>query len=156
MINIDVPLNFNAITNRLLVGSRPQTLSDIERLRMASVSHIIDVCEVDDALLLNGADWISMGIEGYLWNTAFDNGLPKPASWFLTSLHFAMPLMTVSGPVIYVHCYDGIDRGPSTAYAILRAMGLTQVQARLLLNIARPIALARYTGDTDQAINGGW
>ena len=82
MINIDVPLNFNAITNRLLVGSRPQTLSDIERLRMASVSHIIDVCEVDDALLLNGADWISMGIEGYLWNTAFDNGLPKPASWF--------------------------------------------------------------------------
>ena len=153
----DVPFNFDAVTDRLLVGSRPTCVADIEKLRAQSVSHILDVCMTDDSSLLPGAMAAALGISGYLFNPAPDDGQPKPVEWFQRSLRFAMPLLAQPGWILYVHCYDGVNRGPSTAYAILRAQGLSPHVARLNIDVNRPIDLVglRYAADAEAALLHG-
>jgi hypothetical protein len=108
--------------------------------------------------MLLGRNWADCGISGYLFNPAADDGQPKPVDWFQRSLRFAMPILARPGWIVYVHCYDGINRGPSTAYAILRAQGLSPWQARLLIDFNRPIDVAglRYAGDAEKALLEGW
>ena len=77
-----------------------RALERIQRLQGESVSHILNVCETADPPFAGGLRW----------NATPDDGRPKPVSWFQASLRFAMPLLAISGPVIYVHCYNGIDR----------------------------------------------
>ena len=151
---LDVPFNYSHVTERLLLGSRPRSASDIAELRRDSVTHIIDVCLDDDQALLSA----QAGITGYLWNPTPDDGRPKPPDWFLRSVRYAMPVLAQPGWVFYVHCHDGVNRGPSTLYAIMRAQGLSHLTAKMLICAARQIDLfgIRYADDADKAIHFGW
>ena len=161
-------LSYSRVTERIILGSRPKTLDDIRKLRTESVSHILDVDLIDDARLLPpgisgdapisgvGCEWADYGIVGYRFNPTADDGQPKPASWFLDSLHFAMPILAKPGWVLYVHCESGMDRSAATVYAILCAWGLGKIRAWEMIKLARPEALWRYTGDADVALRRGW
>ena len=151
---LDVPFNFSRVTERLLLGSRPWTEADIAKLRAENVTHIIDVCMDDDQPLLATV----AGISGYLWNPTPDDGRPKQSDWFLKSVRFAMPVLAQAGWTFYVHCHDGVNRGPSTAYVIMRAQGLSHLQAKLMICAARQIDVfgIRYADDADKAIHFGW
>ena len=155
---VDVPLNYDWITARILCGSRPQSLADLQKLRGESVSHIIDVCMDDDAALTDQLAWADLGFTSYLWNPTPDDGKFKSRDWVLTSVRFALPALSAPGWIIYVHCHDGVNRGPSTAYAILRAQGLSIEQAKMLIRLARPIDWAglRYADDVENALINGW
>lgn len=156
--NIDVPLNYDRVTDRIIVGSRPRTSEDWQTLLKLGVSHVLNVCDVDDPPRPPSLF--------YLWNPAQDDDKPKPIDWFRKSVWFAFPALARSGYVLYVHCFDGYDRGPSTVYSILRAFGLTRLQAIALIKAARPLALPMveipgtpahtYVESADAAIAAGW
>ena len=150
---IDVPMTFGAVTGRILTGSRPQSLADLKLLRAASVSHIVNVCETADPA---GAE--TVGIGQWLWNPTPDDGKPKSADWFCGSIRYAMHFLSAPGWCLYVHCYDGVNRGPSTVYAILRAWGIEPVRAKEMIIAARPIDIVgiRYAEDAEKALLQGW
>ena len=151
--DIPVPLNYVQIAVHLGVGSKPHTIDDVQRLSHDGYTHILNVGDVDDTRVLGQAAWIDCGIRGYLYNPTPDDGKAKPASWFADSLAFALPLMRPrSGCLLYVHCYDGIDRGPSTAYCILRAVGFFQGDAAYAIRLRRPVAIMRYNSDAEYAL----
>lgn len=151
--NIPVPMNWNWITARLAVGSRPCSVDDVQTLAADGITHILNVCNVDDVPTITPAAWSDLGIKGYLYNPTADDGKPKPTSWFADSLNFALPLMAGKGTRLLVHCYDGADRSASTAYAVLRALGLSKTEAVSMLITRRPItAVMRYNVDADRAI----
>jgi hypothetical protein len=151
--NIDVPMNWNWITGRIAVGSRPCSVDDVQALSAAGITHILNVCNVDDAPIIAPAAWSDLDIEGYLYNPTEDDGQPKSVSWFADSLAFALPLMTGKGTRLMIHCYDGCDRSASTAYAVMRALGLMKDEAGMLLVTHRPVTITRrYDADADAAI----
>jgi len=57
-------------------------------------------------------------------------------------------------PGLYCHCAAGINRGPSTAYAILIALGLRHHEARAMIVTHRPQTIVgmRYADDAERAI----
>lgn len=122
--------------------------SDVQALIKAGITHIIDCrAEFDDSPLLVKYPQI-----GYLWNGVSDDGQHKPVDWFAKSIDFGLKALTNAGAKLYCHCAAGVNRGPSTAYAVLRATGLNSIQAESMIKAGRPIALIIYMKDADAAI----
>ncbi len=141
-------MDFNFVTNRVATGAGIFTDADVKKLIDAGVTHIIDCrAEFDDAPLLKNYPQIT-----YLFNGVNDDGQPKPTSWFKKSIEFALAGLMQPTNKVYAHCAAGVNRGPSTAYAILRALGLTHLQAETVIKTARPIAGIAYKHDADLAI----
>lgn len=151
MDGLDVPLNFDQITERIFVGSRPRTPADWKRLEFAAINCVLNVCETADPPD-SPPGWT------YMWNPAADDGQPKPALWFQRSIKWALAQLSTPGDRIYVHCVDGVNRGPSTVYAILRAFGLSKLDAALQVHASRIVTAVglRYAADADAAILHGW
>jgi len=148
LITVHTVMNYNFITNRVATGGRIETVQDVQTLVDAGITHIIDCrAEFDDAPLLVNFPTIK-----YLWNGVNDDGKPKPVDWFQRSIEFALPALAAPGNKVYVHCAEGVNRGPSTTYAILRAQGLQFWAAELMIRFHRPIALMIYRHDADAAI----
>ena len=155
--------NFNFITDRLATGGGPVTPDDIQYLIDCGITHIIDCRVAQDPINPDP----SLNLKT-LYNPTEDDGQPKPVGWFFKSLDFALPALiesvTPTKPLlarirqinrIYAHCDAGINRGPSTAYAILRAWtGMSSGDAKALIILHRPqdaVGL-RYAPDADLAL----
>lgn len=137
----------NWITGRLATGGAISSTADVQILAACGVTHVIDCrAEFDDGHLLASGGFF------YLYNPTADDGTTKPASWFGRSLAFALPALAHRHHRVYAHCAAGVNRGPSTAYAVLRALGLTPSDAMSLVKSGRPQALVRYAADADLAI----
>lgn len=143
-------MDFNFVTERLATGGGISSAADVDVLVAAGVTHIID-CRDDfnDQPLLASR----IGIQ-YLSNPTPDDGQSKPVDWFKRSIEFALPALATPGHKVYAHCAQGINRGPSTAFAILRALGLSHAVAHGMVVLARPITVVgiRYATDADAAI----
>jgi len=138
----------DAVTPHMLLYPGPTTPADLDLLYAAGGRWVIDVrAEFDDAPLLAQHKDVA-----YLWNPTDDDGAPKPAEWFERSYQFAKPLLEadeVGGP----HCAAECNRGPSTAYYILRRhWKLDPAAAESAIRIARPQVGLRYKADADAAI----
>lgn len=141
-------MNFNFVTHRLAVGSAIDTDADVQTLINAGITHIIDCrAEFDDAPLLAKYPQIK-----YLYNGVDDDMQAKPIAWFEKSISFALEALSHPGNKVYSHCAAGINRGPSTGYAILRALGLSGIATEALIRFHRPIAMIAYASDADVAI----
>ncbi len=141
--------DFNFVTARLATGGGINVQSDVDQLIAAGITHIIDCrAEADDSSLLSH----NKAIMGYLWNGVEDDGVSKPDGWFLKSLDFALPIFAMPFSKVYTHCAAGINRGPSTAYAILLAIGLVAPLAEQIIRQARPQVGLAYKSDADRAI----
>ena len=139
--------DFSFVTGRLATGAAISSPDDVQALKSAGITHIIDCrAEFDDGQLL-----ASSGLT-YLWNGTDDDGQPKPPAWFAASLAFALPSLAQPHVKVYAHCAAGVNRGPSTAYAILRATGLAADTAAQIIRAARPQVGLRYAGDADTAV----
>lgn len=140
--------DYNFVTARVATGAAVNTAEDVADLVAKGITHVIDCrSEFDDAPLFAQNKNIS-----YLYNGTDDDGGVKPPEWFDKSIQFALDALTHHSTKVYAHCAAGINRGPSTAYAILRAVGFTTEGAEQAIRAARPQVGLRYKNDADNAI----
>ena len=143
--------DFSRITERLFCGGRIDSAADVVELVEAGVTHIINTQRShDDAPLI--------GSLGYLWVPTEDDDVhPKPVAWFGQAVRFSLVVLSRPGTIVLAHCAHGRNRGPSIAYAILRAQGWSRCGAYALLKEKRPIVLVGYRDDADAALGAlGW
>jgi len=137
--------DFAIITARVATGAAVTSAADVQQLLAAGVTHILDVTSDED-----DTQWLSGFGVPYLYNPTPDDGAQKPASWWQASLAFAAGASGTLGTCVYAHCSAGVNRGPSTAYAILRACaGLDATLARELIVAVRPQVGLAYAGQFD-------
>jgi hypothetical protein len=137
--------DFSMITPRLATGAAISDAGDVSQLKAAGITHVLDLrAEFDDAPLLAGS-----GLS-YKWNGTADDGSLKPAEWWEASLSFAVDAYSRLGTCLYCHCAAGHNRGPSTAYAVMRACwGLGGDAAQAMIRIARPEVTLAYVAQFD-------
>ena len=80
-----------------------------------------------------------------------DDGQHKTSAWFGPGITRALHVMHNGGKIL-VHCEAGVNRSPSMAYAILRAMGRSPGEATHLVLKAIPKANLRYAADAEEAL----
>jgi dual specificity phosphatase 3 len=154
-------MNWNFVTSRLATGSGIVTDDDVSILWKAGITAIIDCrAEQDDSAIIAANEHAKDLL--YLWNGTDDpfppdHGEPK-IQWIVRSLKFAMPLFSTPNQKVYTHCQMGINRGPSTAYAIMRAFGLGDETSKAIIRISRPQTIIGifYASDADEAVKRGW
>jgi predicted protein tyrosine phosphatase len=141
------PMNvFDFVTSRLATGGEIKTPEDAQRLLAAGITHVLNVANNADVTLLRNA--------AICVTNSTDDVEPrqrKPPEWFDRSLAFALPVFTRPRARLYVHCSEGLNRGPSTAYAILLALGFWG-DAERLIRAARPQVQLAYKLDAEAAI----
>ena len=177
--------DMNFITERLACGAQINDAADVEQIRAAGISHIID-CQSERDDSMSGLNFGKVAILalpsiseqalrnsllqpgfaarvpdngdiGYLWDPTQDDGQTKPAAWFSRGIDFALGALAHPGYAVLTHCAAGINRGPSMAYAILRAQGWDGIDAIALLRAKRPQVQVRYRGDAENAlVQLGW
>jgi protein-tyrosine phosphatase len=145
-------LNANAITERVWTGGLIYDIGQMATLRELGITHVIDASNGSD----NGKMMRAFGV-AYLKNRTEDDGAEKPLSWFKPALDFAMSALAKRGTKVLAHCEVGVNRGPSLAYAILRAQGLSAEDALVLIKSRRKIACVAYDKDAEKAlVKLGW
>lgn len=88
----------------------------------------------------------------YRANGCQDDYQPKSVAYFKRSLNFALRALSNPKAKLYVHCAAGINRGPSNAYAILRALGFDELESEGLLRVNRPGVNIAYLKDAEAAV----
>ena len=138
---------YNFITNRIAVGGSIESEGMANELLLRGITHVLNVSEFADPAFASA-------IFKTCFNPTLDDGTFKPASWFADSLAFILPDVTDPKLRFYVHCVAGINRSASTVYAVLRALGLNPMAARLIIELNRPLDFVglRYAGDADVAL----
>jgi protein-tyrosine phosphatase len=134
--------------SRVATGGAVTSAEHVRELLAAGITHVIDCWgEEDHTGLFSGTSIIAMRPPPTL-----DDGAPKAASWFEPSIAFALRALALPHTRVLAHCAGGVNRGPSTAYAILRAQGFTAADAELSIRICRPIVQLLYMPDADAAV----
>jgi 8-oxo-dGTP pyrophosphatase MutT (NUDIX family) len=145
----DTRPNISQVAEQLWTGGdrgRTTPATWLAQLQHAGITHIIDARvegQPDQAYTQTHAPHI-----GYLHNPQPDLGQTMPDQWFDVGVDFALHALADPDARVLAHCQLGINRGPSMAYAVLLAQGVTPDQARSRIVRARPIARSRYA---DQA-----
>jgi len=144
-------VDFSRITERLFCGAQIKTADDVALLVGVGVTHIINA-------QLENSDPSRIGTLSYLWDPTEDDDMhPKPVAWFDNAVNFALAALARPAAVVLTHCAFGVNRGPSLAYAILRAQGWPRQDAYALLKEKRPQVNVGYREDADAALRTlGW
>ncbi len=127
--------DYSFLTERLAVGGGIWTRENLDELKRAGFTHIINTqIEFDDRALLVSGDHepqlLDLGTD--------DDFLPKPAELFFRGVRFALDALARPSTKLLVHCASGIHRGPMVALAILRALGYRRREALRLIRARRP------------------
>lgn len=142
------PVDFDFVTDRIATGGGIWTAADVERLQKAGITHVI--CTASE-LAWRSEDVVAPRIP-VLVNGRVDDGMPKDPDWFRRSILFAIDALQDPSAKVYAHCWSGKNRGPSTAYAIMRAIGYPPEVAEELIRKARPEVRLRYIPDVEEAL----
>jgi dual specificity phosphatase 3 len=142
--------NANFVTDFLAVGGDLDMFDDRLAIRQASdllaigrITHILDVrLECDDKDFWAGVQGLT-----YHWDGIDDAGQQVPDEWFDRVSVWARVALLTPNTRILTHCHMGINRGPSTGFAILLALGWEPVAALEAIRTARPIAYVSYAED---------
>lgn len=137
------------VESSVATGGMPATLADVDALVAEGITHVVNVAteDADAASRLLGTDpRIS-----YLWNPTPDDGRWKPVEWFDRTIDFVLPAIE-NGDRVLIHCHCGSNRGPSSAYAVLLAMGHAPATAEAMIRAARPQARLMYLEDAREAL----
>src|SRR5665647_1610748 len=144
----DTKPNITQVTEQLFTGGDRGSTSMatyVAQLQSAGITHVIDCRphgQPDQAYARAHAPALA-----YLFNPQHDNGQKMPDWWFADGVDFALRAMRDPAAKVLAHCQLGINRGPSMAFAILLATGMTPKQARSTIVSARPIARIAYADD---------
>lgn len=145
------PYDWTWITDQLATGGMPLSAAEMSKLVAEGVTHVVNVSGDyrDIARTVEEADKRVR----YLWNPADDDGRVKPAEWFQRTVDFAVPAIE-NGDRVYVHCLCGKNRGPSSAMAVLIALGHPADEAEEMIRTRRPRAQLLYAEDARRAAAG--
>ena len=133
-------MEYTFIHNRLAVGGGP--VEDVDSLPF---THII-------TLRSNPVPEFQSPRFEVLFNGVVDDKLPKSPAWFERSLEWALPVLAKRLTKVYCHCWLGIDRSPATAFAILLAQGISEVDAERMMRQVRPQIRGTYFEDAKRAV----
>jgi len=124
------------VTDKIGVGGGIWNSGNMEKVRAAGITHIIDMqIEFDDRELLEPEDSIQV-----LWNKTDDDFEPKPPKLFQDGVGFALQALEDPNAKVFIHCAAGVHRAPMMALAVLGAMGWKLRDARHLIEDLRPVA----------------
>ena len=141
-------MDISQVFPKLYTGGAIRSINDVELLKRLGVSHVIN-CQkdIDDRTFLDNSGIV-----------LFDNSVhdtappyPQPAEWFHRSIAFALEVIN-SASGLFVHCYSGRSRGPSTMYAILRALGNDPQVSEAVIRRSRPQVGMEYIQAAEEAI----
>jgi hypothetical protein len=135
-------MDFDFVTPRLATGGEVTSPAEVDDLVAAGITHVIDCGDgFTSAQLLADERQIS-----YMWNGVPDDGdsVTHGDLWFARSLSFALPALAQPNTKVCAICAAGVNRGPSTVFAIMLAMGFTPTEAEELICTARPLAGLMY------------
>jgi hypothetical protein len=142
-------MDYRFLTARIATGSAPEDPGDLGTLAKLGVTHLLDLTVNEED---NGVD---AELFTYLHNPAVDDGLPKPKTWFEASTNFALEaLSSVAKNVIFIYDKHGVNRGPSTAYTVLRTLGIPAETAADWIHRAIPATFwgMAYNNDAEAAL----
>lgn len=140
-------MDLDFITNRVDTGATIPDPFGVLTLQKAGITHVINCQEEHcDLPFLKGTPI------KYLRCPTHDDGGTKGVEWFGQGVQFALEALATPGNKVYIHCAAGINRGPSMAYAVLRAQGLDGRLVRSLIKEARPEVGLAYRHDADAFI----
>lgn len=139
--------DYDFVNKRLATGAALQTPEDAVEIVSAGITHVVDCTDAEDDTQL----FVQTGVQ-VLWNPVPDDGQPKAPDWFGRSLVFAMPALGQPKNKIYAHCSAGMNRGPSTCFAIMLALGFAPEDAEAVIRAARPKVTLAYKQDAINAI----
>lgn len=142
------PVDFNFVTDRVATGGGIWTEDDIDRLAAAGITHIVTTA--DEQLDHVGA--LAQGRMSWLGNGTLDDGKWKSVDWFASTVAFAEAALADPDAKVYLHCWSGKNRGPSSAYVVLRATGMKPQEAEIAIRRARPKVLLLYRPDAEKAL----
>ncbi len=121
------------VADGVWVGGRPSPAS-LGALQAAGVTHVLNVSTDPHGAQVR-RDFRAT------WAPVVDDLEPKPASWFQRGLSFARRALADRDAQLYVHCREGMHRGPLMTYVILRALrGLSPTEAKRAITGKRPVA----------------
>lgn len=143
----EFPHEHDWVLDRLAVGNGVNTRAEVARLAREGITHVID-CRSDPA---PRSLYAKSGVLVMSASTD-DDGQRKGSNWFAAPVFYAMVVLRRPSTKILVHCHAGINRGPSMAYAIMRAAGYDRTQALSMIRMARPIARIAYSQDADRFV----
>jgi hypothetical protein len=136
-------VDFTWVTDRIATGGALNSAADVDALVASGVNVVVDCRDdFDDGPLFTGHPAVH-----YLWNPTRDDGKPKPPEYWQRSLEFVLPLLAQPRMKVLAHCDAGMNRGPSTAFAILVALSFAPDLAEELIREARPIVGLAYRDD---------
>jgi len=139
------------ITPRLATGAALSSDGDALQVWEAGITHVIDCRgEFDDTIIFSKLPMMRV-----LWNGTPDDGEAKGSAWFGKSLEFALDALSRPKTKVLAHCAAGVNRGPSTAYAIMLAFGFDPVAATDIIHAKRPVTVGgiRYKLDAERAVH---
>jgi len=140
--------DFDFVTPQIATGGMIWDERDVAAMKAAGITHVVTAA----IELERETHRVLAGRFVHLANGVHDDGLPKSPTWFRGSIDFALEALRDPHARILLHCGAGINRGPSSAYAVLRALGHSPDEAFRMITDARPIAAVLYANDADEAI----
>jgi protein tyrosine phosphatase (PTP) superfamily phosphohydrolase (DUF442 family) len=127
-------MDYDQITANLYIGTQPAA-GDYDRLREIGISLIINMRYESGPVLDKHPEPIET-----LWLRTFDSPLlPIPVRALVRGAEKALPVLQQGGKV-YVHCAQGIHRGPAMAACILIAQGYSKEEAIARIKRQRPVS----------------
>lgn len=145
---LPVEVDYDFVTDRIATGGGIWTSKDVDRLAAAGITHIVTTA---DELLGPVADLVD-GRMTWLGNGTLDDGRWKPTVWFANTIAFVEDALVDPDAKVYLHCWSGKNRGPTSAYVALRVTGHSRVEAERLIRAARPEVRLLYRPDAEQAL----
>lgn len=140
--------DFDFVADRIATGGKIWDESDVAAMLAAGITHVVTAA----IELEQETHRVLAGRFVHLANGVHDDGLWKETAWFRASIDFTLEALRDPDARVLLHCGAGINRGPSSAYAVLRALGHSRHEALRMITEARPIAAVLYANDADDAI----
>lgn len=146
--------DMNQVNERLWVGGM---VDKVEDLAAVGITHVICCRKEHDDHAEFGATELGQKIQ-WLWLPQDDDGTRRDRGQVLSGIKFALDALAQPATKVYAHCAAGVNRGPTMAYAILRACGVPEAEAIAKLRYVRPQVFffnyPSYLRSVDDAITG--
>lgn len=115
------------VADNLIIGNKNVTNSELVQ---AGVTHVLRLCHESGKYERTGLH--------IMYHTTEDDGKLKGEEYWRFIMSYAQGVLEFPGRKLYVHCKQGINRGPAAVYAILRAQGYSKKDAWYMIRLARP------------------
>jgi predicted protein tyrosine phosphatase len=145
--------DFDWLNRRVAIGGEIESLYDARKIAAAGITRVLNLRTSQDEVELVQ----TVGIE-YVSNPTSDDTDGeldhKPDVWFSSSFDTIMATLSRHNSKILIHCQEGLNRAPSTAYFFLRAIGYSKQEAFDCVVATRPKSkkFMKWNDDADAAI----